>query len=121
MKATHYRELIVWQRSIEFVKAIYKVSGGFPRDEAFGLVSQIRRAAVSVPSNVAEGQARRTTGEFPQFLGHAQGSLAEVDTQLVLAVELRLVPSDSVREAAALVDECQRMLRAMQTKLIESS
>ncbi len=117
MKATHYRELIVWQRAIELVKAIYKLSATFPKDELYGLTSQIRRAAVSVPSNIAEGQARRTTGEFLNFLSQAEGSLAEVDTQLILAVELGFVTKARTDEAAMLVDECQRMLKAMRAKL----
>ena len=121
MKATYYRELIVWQRSIELVKAVCRLSSMFPKDELYGLVSQIRRAAVSVPSNIAEGQARRTTGEFLNFLSQAEDSLAEVDTQLVLAVELGFTSIDHVKEAAALVDECQRMLKSMRAKLTTST
>jgi four helix bundle protein len=88
IKIGGYKDLLVWQKGILLVKLIYKLTRGFPEDEKFGLSSQMRRAAVSVPSNIAEGQARHTTGEFIQFISNAEGSLAEVDTQVVLAVEL---------------------------------
>ena len=88
IKAGGYQDLLVWQKGIVLVKRIYQLTKGFPGDEKFGLVSQMRRAAVSVPSNLAEGQARRTTGEFIQFISHAEGSIAELDTQLIIAVEL---------------------------------
>jgi four helix bundle protein len=117
MGAKNYRELIVWQRAIQLVKAIYKVSAGFPKEELYGLTSQIRRAAVSVPSNIAEGQARRTTGEFLHFLWQAEGSLAEADTQLILAVELGFVTPEGTMQASELLLECQRMLSALRTKL----
>ena len=77
-----YRDLLVWQKGMTLAKAIYQVTQAFPDTERFGLVSQMRRAAVSVPSNIAEGQARNTTGEFVQFLSHAVGSVSELDTQL---------------------------------------
>jgi four helix bundle protein len=83
-----YRDLIAWQKSMLQAKSIYHLTARFPNEEKFGLISQMRRAAVSVPSNLAEGQARRTTGEFVQFISHAEGSVAELDTQLTLAVEL---------------------------------
>lgn len=84
----NYRNLLVWQKAIALVVRIYEVTRSFPTDERFGLISQLRRAAVSVPSNIAEGQSRLTTGEFRQFLGIAKGSLAEIDTQLVIAENL---------------------------------
>src|SRR5947209_16566210 len=87
-----YKDLIVWQKGIELAKAVYKLTMSFPAEEKFGLVSQMRRAAVSIPSNIAEGQARRTTPEFIQFVTHAQGSTAELDTQIILAVELQFCP-----------------------------
>ena len=74
------KDLVVWQRGLHFVKRIYQLTNGFPSDEKFGLVSQMRRAAVSVPSNIAEGQSRRTTGEFVQFISNAEGSMAELET-----------------------------------------
>lgn len=83
-----YRDLLVWQKGIELVQLIYHLTRSFPADEKFGLISQMRRAAVSVPSNIAEGQARHTTGEFVQFISHAEGSVAELDTQIIIAIHL---------------------------------
>lgn len=83
-----YRDLVAWQRSIDLVAEIYLSTRSFPDNERFGLTAQIRRAAVSIPSNIAEGQGRCTTGEFRQFLGHARGSLLEVETQICIAKNL---------------------------------
>ena len=85
--AKNYRELIVWQEAIKLANVVYKLTEKFPRQETYALADQIRRAAVSVPSNIAEGQARRAPGDFRRFLHISLGSLAEVDTQLVLAQE----------------------------------
>lgn len=79
-KVRGYKDLIVWQKAMQLVKAIYILTRDFPSDERFGLISQMRRAAVSVASNIAEGQARHTTGEFIQFVSHAEGSVAELET-----------------------------------------
>ena len=84
----HYRDLLVWQKAIALVTDIYRLTQGFPREELYGLTSQIRRAAVSIPSNIAEGQGRLTRGEFRQFLGQARGSYAELETQLIIAKNL---------------------------------
>ena len=86
-----YRDLIVWQRSIQLVKKVYEITRTFPADERFGLVSQMRRASVSISSNIAEGQARRTPGEFINFISQAEGSTAELDTQFIIACELSFV------------------------------
>ena len=83
-----HRDLIAWQESLRLVEIVYRDTADFPRDETFGLRNQIRRAAVSIPSNIAEGSARNTTGELVQFLGIARGSLAELETQLELAARL---------------------------------
>ena len=85
---TSHRDLIAWQEALRLVEIVYRDTASFPKDETFGLRNQIRRAAVSVPSNIAEGSARITTGELMQFLGIARGSLAELETQLELAVKL---------------------------------
>src|SRR6516164_3234150 len=87
-----YKDLVVWQKGIALAKLVYQVTRAFPSEEKFGLVAQMRRAAVSIPSNIAEGQARHTTGEFIQGISHAEGSLAELDTQLTIAVELAFCP-----------------------------
>jgi len=82
-----YRSLIVWQKSIALVRLVYQLTAQFPAEEKFGLTSQMRRAAVSIPSNIAEGQARRTTGDYIRFVSTAEGSLAELDTQLTIALD----------------------------------
>jgi len=83
-----YRDLVVWKKSMAMVVDIYRSTQKFPKTETYGLMSQMRRAAISVPSNIAEGQARLSTGEFRQFLGNARGSLTEVETQVLLALDL---------------------------------
>jgi four helix bundle protein len=83
-----YRELLVWQKAKTLAVAIYRETEGFPRSEIYGLTSQLRRAGVSIASNIAEGQGRLTPGEFSQFLGHARGSLLELDTQIAIALDL---------------------------------
>ena len=88
MTVQSYKDLIVWQKSIVLVTNVYRCTKAFPKDELYGLTAQLRRAAVSVPSNIAEGQGRVSTGEFRQFLGHARGSLHEMQTQLVIAENL---------------------------------
>jgi four helix bundle protein len=92
--ARSYRELIVWQKAKALAVRIYLYTEPFPRNETFGLTSQLRRAAVSVASNIAEGQGRLTLGEFQHFLGQARGSLLEMDTQIAIALELSYLPPD---------------------------
>jgi len=105
---------------MSLAKHIYQITQAFPDTERFGLVSQMRRAAVSVPSNIAEGQARNTTGEFIQFLSHAVGSVSELDTQLTLSVELGFCSRTEVQEAHALILELRKMLTALRKKLSSS-
>ena len=116
-KAQGYRDLVVWQKGIELAREIYLLTKNLPSDEKFGLVSQMRRAAVSVPSNIAEGQARHTTGEFIQFISHAEGSVAELDTQLTLCQDLNLLTSEDSTKAANLLEELCRMLNSLRRKL----
>ena len=92
--ARTYRELLVWQKAKTLATRIYQATEPFPKPETYGLTSQIRRAAVSVPSNIAEGQGRLTAGEFLHFLGQARGSLLELDTQLAIALDLVYLKSD---------------------------
>lgn len=112
-KPQGYRDLLVWQKGVSLAKAIYKLTAGFTAEEKFGLISQMRRAAVSIPSNIAEGQARNTTGEFVQFISHAEGSLAELDTQLTLAEELGFALSDKTKPCLEAADELRRMLNSL--------
>ena len=119
-KAQGYRDLVVWQKGIAIAKEIYLLTKQLPADEKFGLVSQMRRAAVSVPSNIAEGQARHTTGEFIQFISHAEGSVAELDTQLTLCQDLGLLTQKESTAAANLLEELRRMLNGLHRKLSTS-
>jgi four helix bundle protein len=114
-----YKDLVVWQKGIELAKHIYALTRRFPNEERFRLTSQMRRAAISIPSNVAEGQARRTTPEFIQFVSHAEGSAAELDTQIILAVELSFCRKTDVLSIYELNDEIRRMLNALRRKLGE--
>jgi len=91
-----YRDLIAWQKSMDLVVEIYNSIQSFPKAETYGLISQLRRASVSIPSNIAEGHDRLSTGEYKQFLGHARGSLVEVETQILISQRLGyLEPSQS--------------------------
>ena len=116
-KPKHYKDLLVWQKGMVLARLVYKVTVKFPAEERYGLTSQMRRAAVSVPSNIAEGQARRGTSEFLQFLSIAEGSLAELDTQLSLSVELGFAQQADVEPAFKEIDELQKMLVALKRKL----
>ena len=112
-----YKDLVVWQKGIALAKLVYRVTRKFPSEEKFGLIAQMRRAAVSIPSNIAEGQARHTTGEFIQFISHAEGSLAELDTQLILSLELEFCRDGLADPAFELIEELRRMLNALRRKL----
>lgn len=94
MDVRSYRDLIAWQKAMDLVAEIYSSTQVFPKAEMYGLVSQLRRAAVSVPSDIAEGHARQSTGEFRQFLGHALGSVAELDTQILIGEKLGYLDAD---------------------------
>ena len=99
-----YRDLVAWQKGIELVTEIYRLTQQFPREELYGLSNQLRRAAVSVPSNIAEGQARFSPKEFHHFLAAARGSLVEIETQIIIADKLRYLnpeASQSILERAA--------------------
>lgn len=116
-KPKHYKDLLVWQKGIALTKLVYKMTAGFPPDERFGLTSQMRRAAVSVPSNIAEGQARHGTKEFLQFLSHAEGSLAELEMQLLLSIELEFAKPVDVQPLLSEIDQLQKMLIALKRRL----
>ena len=105
------------RRGMQLAKEIYLLTGKFPSEEKFGLVSQMRRAAVSIPSNIAEGQARNTTGEFVQFISHAEGSAAEVDTQLRLSIELDYYSMNDLEAVFRLLTDVQKMLKRLRHSL----
>jgi four helix bundle protein len=108
--AQDYHDLVVWQRAIELTVCIYKLTRTFPKEELYGLISQMRRASVSVASNIAEGRGRLTPGEFRQFLGLAQGSTYELQTQLLVARKLGMGSDETLNEAELLSDEVSKML-----------
>lgn len=108
-----YRDLIVWKKTMSFVLAIYRNTESFPKTETYGLTSQLRRAAVSVPSNIAEGQGRRSTGEFKQFLGNARGSLMEVETQILIARELGYLKQSDAENLLSMAAEVGRILNGL--------
>ena len=109
MPVLHYRDLVAWQRGMDLVEAVYRLSAFFPADERFGLTNQIRRAAVSVPSNVAEGQGRGIGGEFAHHLRIANGSRQEVETHALIAVRLGFVTESQAAPVLGLGDEFGRV------------
>jgi len=108
-----FRDLLVWQRALQLSVAIYRLTQGFPREELYGLSSQIRRASVSVPSNIAEGHGRLNTGEYRQFLGIARGSNFELQTQLEIARALGFGKSELLDEAEGLSHEVGKMIHGI--------
>ena len=117
MIVNHYKDLIVWQKAMDLVCLIYNVTKSFPKEEIYGLTSQLRRAAVSVPSNIAEGQARQSTPEFKHFLTISRGSLAEIETQLLIASRLNYLQESQLRAIMSLHTEISKMLPALISKL----
>ena len=113
----NYTDLIAWQKAMDLTEAVYELSARFPREEMYGLTAQVRRAAVSVPSNIAEGQGRWTTGEFIQFLGVAHGSLCEMETQVRLAVRLKFVAPTDADPILGLATEVGRIIYGLKNSL----
>ena len=115
--AKSFRELIVWQRAMDLTTLLYRVTQQFPREELYGLASQLRRAGISVASNIAEGYGRGTRGEYRSFLGIARGSTLEILTQLVVARELGLGDPRQIGRAEELAEETSKMLWTIAHKL----
>src|SRR5690606_29566968 len=109
--ASDYRELIVWQKAKDLAKAVYRLSSHMPEAERFGLTAQMRRCAVSVPSNIAEGNARESRGDYIRLLGIARGSLAELETQLIIAQELGLLKANAILQQQ--IPDVVRLLQAL--------
>jgi four helix bundle protein len=112
-----FHDLTVWQRAIDLTVCIYKLTRGFPKEEMYGLISQLRRASVSVASNIAEGRGRLNRGEFRQFLGIALGSVFEIKTQLIVARKLEMGKQAEIDEAATIGEEVSKMLTSLINKL----
>jgi four helix bundle protein len=119
MKVKKYSELIAWQKAMDLVESVYKATASFPREEIYGLTSQVRRAAVSVPSNIAEGQGRKSTMEFLHHLSIAYGSLTETETQLLIAGRLAYLEQKKVDHLIEQTNEVGRLLNGLSNSLSE--
>ena len=117
MKTSDYKELQVWQKAMDLVVEIYKISKLLPKEETYGISDQIRRAAVSIPSNIAEGQSRNSAKEFIQFLSIARGSLAELETQLLICIKVNMLSEDNITEAQNIITEIGKMIKGLMNKL----
>ena len=112
-----YSELVVWQKAMDLVTEIYKITAKFPTEERFGLLSQARRAAVSIPSNIAEGHGRKSTGAYINHLSIAHGSLMELETQIQIALRLDFISTDETSVLLAQTNEIARMLSGLKKSL----
>lgn len=115
-----YKELRVWQKSIDFVEEIYRLTHIFPREELYGITSQMRRSALSIPSNIAEGYSRKHRQEYRQFIRVAFGSGAELETQLLIAKRLKLVPLQEFQKSEEILTEIMKMLNKLVSALSSS-
>ncbi len=105
-----YKKLRIWQESINLVSEIYSITKNFPSEEKYGLINQLRRSAVSVPSNIAEGAGRNTNGEFKNFLGNANGSLFELETQILISKNLNYINEDNIYLILSRIEILQKMI-----------
>jgi four helix bundle protein len=117
MGIRNYRDLIVWQKAMDLVEKVYFATRKFPKDELYGLTNQLRRASVSIPSNIAEGQGRRTEKEYANFLSIARGSLNEVETQILIAERLKYLEKDAVQMLLNLSAEVGRLTNGLMNVL----
>jgi four helix bundle protein len=117
MAGQNYRDLLAWQKAMDLVVQIYRATERIPREEMYGLTSQLRRAAVSVPSNIAEGQGRRTKKEFARFLGVPHGSLREMETQLLIAGRLVYLAKSTIDELMELASQVGRLITGLHNSL----
>lgn len=113
MKVRNYQDLIVWQKAMDLVEQVYASSRSFPREEIYSLTNQLRRAAVSVPSNIAEGQGRRTTADFVRHLSISYGSLRELETQTIIAARLKYFTTESCNDILKRAGEVGRLLNGL--------
>ena len=120
MQIRSFRDLRVWQAGIELVRGVYELTSTFPRHETYGLISQMQRAAVSVPSNIAEGHTRESTKEYLQHLSIAQASLAELETQLEIAKQLNYVSEDDAARLLGKISSLGRQLFALRNALVHA-
>ena len=120
MKINSYKDLIVWQKSYKVCLLVYGLTAKFPKQEMFGLVSQMRRSSVSIPSNIAEGNTRFTSKEHAQFIRIAYGSASELETQLMLSKDLSFVSEKEYNEVTLLLDEVLRMLTSLLVRFVKN-
>jgi four helix bundle protein len=113
MGTTNYQDLVVWQNAMSLVESVYRATRGFPHEEVYGLTAQLRRAAVSIPSNIAEGQGRRSARDFLRFLSMAYGSLREVETQVLIAERLNYLDAKQRTAIGKGVSEVGRLINGM--------
>ena len=118
MTGKNYQGLIAWQKSMDFVEATYRATAVFPKEELYGLVSQLRRCSVSIPSNIAEGQGRRTGAEFAHRLSIAHGSVREAETQLMISGRLGFLPKTDVDRLLAAASEIGRLVTALRNSIV---
>ncbi len=116
-KIMSYKDLIVWQKGMDLAEQVYQLTGSFPQSELYSLTNQMRRSAVSIVSNIAEGKGRESKKEYLYFLSIAQGSLAELETQILLSVRFKYLDEDKAKESLSLCDEIGRMLNTMRRRL----
>ncbi len=116
----NYKNLKIWQEAIEVALDVYQTTKSFPKEELYGLTSQLRRAAISIPSNISEGACRNNEGEFKQFLGIANGSSGEMDTQLIMAYRLGYITEETYNQYLIRIERIQKMNYNLQTRLVES-
>ncbi len=116
-KSRSYRDLEVWKLSIDFVKEMYVVTNGFPPAEIYGLTNQMRRAAVSIPSNIAEGQGRNSSKEFRQFLAISLGSTAELETQLIISNNIGYIEGGELNNLLEKLDRIRKMIKGLSGKI----
>lgn len=114
--AKSFKDLVVWQKAMDLAVAVYQMTKTFPKDELFGLVSQMRRSSVSIASNIAEGEARKSKKEFAHFLGISLGSKAELETQILLCERVGLIDSEKSKDVLTTLNEIGRMLAMLKQK-----
>ena len=120
-KQRGFRDLIAWQKSMDLTEIVYKITSGFPTGEKYGIVSQMRRSAVSIPSNIAEGQLRKSKKEFSQFISISLGSCAELSTQLELSRRFGYLAENDFKEISKRIDEVMKILHGLRNKLTLST
>ena len=117
MSGKNYRDLIAWQKAMDLVEMVYSATKDFPKEEVYGLTSQIRRAAVSIPSNIAEGQGRTSDKEFQNFLSIAHGSVREVETQILIAQRIHYITEENAKVILNQAGEVGRMINGLSSSL----